>query len=93
MKKLIRYLMLVVITIIFISCCGNTESDETYNEFVQKDINKLKLPIVLIGKGKSMGLYYIVIKDSTGSIRAYGNLSSIANAIGESRSVGDTIIK
>ena len=64
---------------------------ETYDEFVQYDINRLKKPVILIGKHESMGLYGIVIKDANDSIRTYGNVSSLANCIGESRQVGDTI--
>jgi len=63
----------------------------SYDDFVVYDINRLKKPVILIGKSKTMGLYGIVLIDGNDSIRRYDNMSSLANAIGESRQVGDTI--
>lgn len=62
-----------------------------YTDYTVADFNKLKHPVVLIGKNKSLGEYSIVVKDVNDTIRYYGNLSSMASAIGYSHNVGDTL--
>ena len=64
---------------------------EDYTDYTQQDFSKLKSPVILIGKSESMGNYNITVKDSIGTIRAYGNRSFMANSIGESRTIGDTL--
>lgn len=64
---------------------------KSYDGFVIHDLNRLKSPVILIGKYAAMGSYSIVVIDANDSIRTYGNLSTTANCIGESRLVGDTI--
>jgi len=89
-KKLI---LILCIGICLISCKSKWEKIgyEDYTDFTEKDFSKLKSPVILIGKSESMGQYNIVVKDSCGTIRAYGNQSFMANGIGESRAIGDTL--
>jgi hypothetical protein len=97
MKKI--YLLLFVL-VVLTSCASNNVRFKTpegneyveYNDYVQDRVNTMKSPIVLIAvkHSESWG-YSIVIKDSSGVIETIGNASIFANAIGQSRKVGDTI--
>lgn len=62
-----------------------------YTEYTVADFNKLKHPVILIGKTKDLGDYSIVVKDANDTIRYYGNVSKMASAFGYSHNVGDTI--
>lgn len=75
----------------YISAEGKTYS--SYTDYTEEQVNALKKPIVLVGKSQFFGLWGVTLQDSTGKIITLGDLSSLANHIGNSRSVGDTIIK
>lgn len=79
----------ILILILFFCSCG--EPQKSYSEISQDQINALKSPVILIGKDKSFGCWGITVKDSTGYILHIGNMSSLANDIGATRAVGDTI--
>jgi len=64
-----------------------------YTEYTTDVMNSLKPPIILIGKTKDLGSYSVVLKDSTKKIVFFGNMSTLADAIGESHKIGDTIVK
>ncbi len=63
----------------------------SYTDYTVAQVNKMKSPVILIGKEKSLGCYGVSLKDSTGFLVYLGNMSSFANSIGESRKIGDTI--
>jgi len=89
MKKVILGILLVI----GLGSCGfdSYKGYESYDDYVIHDINTLKSPVILIGKSCSMSMWGITVKDGKDSIRHYGNASSLANNIGESRNIGDTI--
>ncbi len=67
------------------------EFGDPYDKYVDSVINALKPPVILIAKEKSFGMYGIVVIDSNKRIVTFGDLSSMANKIGASRNIGDTI--
>lgn len=92
MKKIIFCLL----TIFLVACSEpipewKVKGFASYNEYVMDDLSKLKSPVILVAIGKSMVGCNITVKDSCGTIRGYGNTSFIANNIGNSLNVGDTI--
>ena len=98
---LLQYLLMWSIVIVILSSCSNSSTSFrtpegntyiNYNDYVQDRINTMKSPIILIGvKHSETWGYSIVVKDSSGIIETIGNVSTFANAIGQSRKVGDTI--
>ena len=97
MKRKFVKLLIIIIFINMIICClscldkWQNMGYEDYTDYTQQDLSKLKSPVILIGKVKTLGLYSITVKDSAGVIRSYGNLSIVACTIGESKNIGDTI--
>ena len=89
MKKVILGFLLIIG---LVSCnMDSYKGFENYDAYVEHDINSLKSPVILIGRQCSMSMWSITVKDGMDSIRHYGNMSSLANDIGESRQIGDTI--
>jgi len=96
---------LVLLALIFYSC-GIVDQHEvngikhrnyttyTYNytTYTVAVMNELNPPIVLIGKSSSLGSYGITLKDGNDSIVTFGNMSTLANNIGDGYNVGDTIV-
>jgi hypothetical protein len=91
--NLLKFTLFIGVVICCFSCQDRWEKMgyEDYTDYTQKDLSKLKSPVILVGKSESMGNYNITVKDSCGTIRAYGNQSFMANSIGECRSIGDTL--
>lgn len=85
MKTLLARILLAVIFVallaMLLSCSEQTPDEK---------LNRMKSPVIVIGiHGDFMG-YSVAVKDSTGTVTTfYGR--PLANAIGESRHVGDTI--
>jgi hypothetical protein len=77
--------------------CGSTEGDKAlenmhnYDAEVEAKFNQLKSPVVLVGKDKTLGEWGITVKDSTGFVYTISCSSDLANNIGASRKVGDTL--
>lgn len=83
---------LIVISMLLSSCqIDRYRGYDSYNDYVENDINKLEQPVILIGKRKSLGQFSIVVKDANDSIVSYGNASYLASSIGATRNIGDTI--
>jgi len=97
MKKFKTLLILFVILSIY--SCNNYDTNNrnyairrtTYTDISVKEINNLKAPVILIGKSKNLNLYNVLLKDANDSILYIGNMSLVANIIGESYKIGDTI--
>lgn len=87
-----KYLIFFAL-ILFASCGEESNTYADYTEKSESQINALTPPVILIAKSKSFGLYGITVIDSNGKLLTVGNVSSLANNIGESRSIGDTLIK
>ena len=91
MKNSILILMLVLM-LALVSCTEYTVKED-YTEESVREFNSLPRPVVLIGKKKSFDLYNITVLDGDGKVYSIGNMSTLANTIGESRNVGDTLAK
>lgn len=91
MKNSILILMLVLM-LALVSCTEYTVKED-YTEESVREFNYLKRPVVLIGKKKSFDLYNITVLDGDGKVYSIGNMSTLANTIGESRNVGDTLAR
>jgi len=91
MKNLILILMLVLM-LALVSCTEYTVK-ESYTDESVREFNSLKRPVVLIGKKKGFDLYNITVLDGDGKVYTIGNMSTLANTIGESRNIGDTLAK
>lgn len=87
-KNLFILLMLITLT----SCVG-TPDTKGYTETTVEIFNELTPPVVLFSKAKSMGRYSVTLQDGNGKIHYFGNVSTLANTIGESYEVKDTIKK
>jgi hypothetical protein len=69
---------------------------DSYDDYCNVTINELKPPIILIGKHESTmfdGLWGITVIDSEKRIVSFGDLSSLANNIGSSHNINDTIVR
>jgi len=87
-----KYLIILVSTLLFTSCNPDSyKGYDNYTLYTEHVLNTLKQPVILIAKDKSMGCYGIVVKDANDSVVIFGNMSSLADRIGASMSIGDTI--
>ena len=77
-----KILFIISLSICLFSCKG------TYD----KEFNQLKRPVVLVGKSKqSNNTWAIVVRDGNGNVKSFSDLSILANCIGNSHEVGDTL--
>ena len=81
----------IICCCIFIGCDDKPSADKDYTTVTDSIFNTLHSPVVLIGKDKSFGLWGVTLKDGSGKITTFGNFSSLANNLGASRKVGDTL--
>lgn len=91
--KTILIISLLLLLPLFSCSPSHKEKVKDYTEQTIREFNNLKPPIILIAKSKSMGLYGVTVKDATNKIYWIGNFSSLANHIGDSHEIGDTLIK
>jgi len=75
--------------VVFTSCDNVKNVD--YTQKTTEQFNELKPPVVLFSKTKSMGLYGVSVVDGNGKLHTFGNMSSLANGIGEIYAIGDTL--
>ena len=103
MKKISLILVFAISLLsIILTGCGNINDRyqspkgkvyTDYTEYTIEVMNSLKPPITLIGKYKSLGCCGVTLMDSTKKIVLFENGSSLANSIGETHKIGDTIVK
>lgn len=92
MKQIIFWLLVIAFfALIFLLPACNIKVEKAYTEQTQDQFNALKSPVVLIGKHKSFGDWGITVKDGRDSVLTIGNMSTLANDIGNYHNVGDTI--
>lgn len=91
MKMFSRILLIIIFMTLLglLLSCGSQVED--YNDKCVKELNEMKSPVILIGMENSPFGHSIVLKDSLGEIFAFGNMSYLARALGESHNIGDTI--
>lgn len=85
-------IIILFLSLAFVSCTPTTPVESYTDESVRK-FNTLKRPVVLIGKEKSFKVYNITVLSGDGIVYTIGNMSTLAATIGESRNVGDTLVK
>ena len=97
-----RLLIVIVLAFIVVMCWLLTidyrkqEDSITEKERYEKQsiprFNTLKRPVILIGKTKIGDRYYdIVVKDSNSIFETFTSDCTLANSIGSSKNVGDTL--
>ncbi len=84
---LIIWLLLLILIVIVIF------KPYRYTNKTEHEFKQMKSPIVLIEKYKMIYCYSVELKDSTGKIYKWGNISRLANLIGNHYNIGDTIKK
>lgn len=82
MKKI-----LLVIAVLSLYSCDNV----TYDDKINKQFNELKSPVILLAKRETAYGWQITVIDSTKNIQTFEYVSILANTIGVSKSVGDTL--
>lgn len=83
------FLLLIVISIT--SCDSLKAPENRMHEEADSTFNSLPSPVILIGKAKSMGYIGITVKDGSGKITSFGNLIMLADNIGSTHNIGDTL--
>lgn len=78
-----KLLIIVILSIVCLSC--------GYTEQTAYELRTMKPPVVLVAKEKTTFWYGVTLQDSTMAVYRFGNVSKIANTIGERYNVGDTI--
>jgi len=84
-KKLSYTLYLVSATVLLTSC--------NYTERTLIEFKDMEEPIVLQYKEKDTFFYSVVLKDGKGKCHKFGNISVLANYIGDNYQINDTIPK
>ena len=84
-KKLSYTLYLVLATVLLTSC--------NYTERTQIEFKNMEDPIVLQYKEKATFWYGVTLKDGKGKYHKFGNMSALANYIGDNYQINDTIPK
>jgi len=88
MKKIV---ITVAIAISTLTSCVGTNPGITYTDQTVIIFNNMEPPVILLSKTTTFGLYGVQLMDGNGNIVALGDMSSLANGLGESYNVGDTI--
>ncbi len=85
MKKAL-FILIPIIILIFVLTSRVLYTNETIDKFTS-----MPKPVVLYDKTKNTFWYSVVLKDGNGNLERFGNLSSLANKIGETYQIQDTI--
>ena len=87
MRNLIKLksLFILCLVICFLSGCNYTEKTEI-------EFHNMKKPITLQYKSKTTFWYSVALKDGNGAIHKFGNMSALANYLGEHYKINDTIL-
>ena len=83
MKKLILTLY-IVLAVVLLQSCG-------YSEKTLIELNTMSKPVILHDKHKAIFWYGVTLKDGDNKYHRFGNISSVANWLGENYERGDTI--
>jgi hypothetical protein len=86
MKKLLLFTILIILF-----SCGPSRS---YTARTVKQFNEMKPPVILLCKTKNdyvINKYGVSLIDGDGKVYTFGNMSLLANGIGNDYCVGDTI--
>ena len=78
--------LMVLVSTLFACSDSISYTDTTINTY-----NDMIPPVIVLSKNLSFGMYSVDLKDGTGKVYHFGNISTFANALGDSYAVGDTI--
>lgn len=81
---------LYLVICVVLTGCDNMKTVD-YTQKTTEQFNGLNPPVVLFSKTKSMGLYNVSVIDGDGTLHTLGNMSRLANGIGEIYAIGDTL--
>ena len=84
-KKLSYAIYIVLATVLLASC--------NYTERTEIEFRNMEEPIILQYKVKSTFWHSVTLKDGKGKYHDFGNMSALANYIGDNYEVNDTIPK
>lgn len=76
--------------LLWVICCF---SSCNYSEKTLIEFNQMKKPVILYDKQKNTFWYSVTLKDGNNDLHKFGNMSSVANWMGDNFQVGDTIRK
>jgi hypothetical protein len=77
----------LVLATVFLFGCGG------YTERTKFELEQMKTPVILINKTKHTLWCSVTLQDGNGKVYEFGNVSTIANSIGDNYSINDTIRK
>jgi len=89
-----KYLFILITLFVLTSCDVPVQQpEEDINTKYEKEFNALQSPVILIGKDTTgaFNSTSITVMDKTGKTLTLGNLLILANTIGHSRKIGDTL--
>lgn len=86
--KLRSHFLYTLLVAVFLFGCN-----DSYTERTKYELQNMKEPIILKDKEKMTLWYSVILQDGTGKLYKWGNVSSLANSIGEMYEVNDTIPK
>jgi hypothetical protein len=93
MKKLRDYSSAVLAAILLLAAVLVVKGvSSSYTKTTMSKYEQMKKPVQLHWKEKNTFWYSVVLKDANGHTERFGNLSKIANEIGEKFNVGDTVV-
>lgn len=92
MKRIGTIGLLILIFMALIAMLIRCEShQETYSEKCDKALTAMPSPVVILGIHDTWAGYSVTLMDGSGHVETFGDMSTIANTIGQSRHIGDTI--
>ena len=109
-----KIILLAILSLVLFSSCmsesgrrqraidnreANQRLNETANQFIERDLNSLQRPVIMVAKSKihsdgKTDYYSIVVKSGNDSLVSYtGKNAEMIQAIGDTFNVNDTICK
>lgn len=93
MKKLRLHSSAVLVAILLLAAVLVIKGvSNSYTETTVAKYKQMPKPVQLYWKEKNTFWYSVVLKDTNGHTERFGNLSKLANEIGENFNVGDTTV-
>ncbi len=81
---------IIILSMLLLTACVQPVEDERSIQAMET-FNSMKPPIVLVGKDLTLNTWGVTLRDSTGRAEQFSNHTPLANEIGASYKVGDTL--
>jgi hypothetical protein len=85
-------IMMAILTVGFITSCS-FEPTPDINDNALAEFNSLTPPVRLLAKDITMKCWGVTLIDSKNKAITLGNMTALANQLGASYNIGDTIVK